>query len=188
MDVFMKNRFVRWTIIILVLLNLSTLAMLWFVSTRRPAGPPDHPRQRDEAAARFLQEELQLSDAQFQEYQRLRDDHRKRAENINREMMDLKQEMLGELFNTHPDTARALALTRFIGAIQAELERITFNHFLELRDLCGIEQRDKLERLLRDFFRQSHVGNPPGREGQPPPQPGPGGRDRLPPPPRGERR
>ena len=170
MDVFMKNRFVRWTIIVLVLLNVSTLAMLWFVSTRRPTGPPEHPRQRDEEAARFLQEELQLDDDQFQEYLRLRDAHRNRADRINRTLMELKREMLGELFHEHPDTVRAFAIARRTGSLQVELERITLMHFMELKDLCGIEQKDKLESLLQQFFHQHRPGRPPGPEGQPPPR------------------
>jgi hypothetical protein len=64
---------------------------------------------------------------------------------------------------------------------------------MELKDLCGIEQKDKLESILQEFFHRHQPHRPPGPEGRPPPRnghrpPRPGDRDRSAPPPREGRR
>ncbi len=46
---------------------------------------------------------------------------------------------------------------------QAEIERLTFRHFIEFKQLCRPEQRDKLKILMHEMFR-GRVGHPPPRD------------------------
>ena len=74
--------------------------------------------------------------------------------------------MMDEIFNDEPDTIKAMQIADLIGKKQTELERITFKHFSDLKELCGKEQLDKLRGLMDEFYRR----NPPERhETQPPP-------------------
>jgi hypothetical protein len=64
-----------------------------------------------------------------------------------------------ELFKEIPDTSLTCKLAQQIGELQTEIEVITFNHFMDLKQLCGKDQQDKLHTLLDEFYRRNR---PPG--------------------------
>jgi Spy/CpxP family protein refolding chaperone len=166
MDIFTKNRFTFWTIVILVILNISTISMLWFNQNRRIGASPQirEPRQ-DQRTLQFLQKELNLTDEQIQQYDQLRQTHAEQTRLLVNDVRDSKREMMNEIFNDEPDIARAMQIADLIGKKQTELERITFKHFSDLKELCGKEQLDKLHELMDEFFRR----NPPEGHQEPPP-------------------
>jgi len=167
MDIFTKNRFTFWTIVILVILNISTISMLWFNQNKRIGVSPQirEPRQ-DQRTLQFLQKELNLTDAQIKQYDQLRQAHGERTRPLVNDIRQLKKEMMDEIFNDEPDTIKAMQIADLIGKKQTELERITFKHLLDLKELCGKEQLGKLQGLMDEFFRR----NPPQGQGAPPPR------------------
>ena len=133
-----------------------------------------------EEALRFLKEELGLTDAQFDEYKQLRQEHRRQSESLHWEQRELRRIMMGELFEADTDTLRAFRLAQRIGDVQEELERLTLMHFMDLRELIGSKQQEKLRALIDEFFRQNQPSPPPGYppDGDRPPP----GRGHRPPP------
>ncbi|MBA4313519.1 MAG: hypothetical protein C0417_12920 [Chlorobiaceae bacterium] len=181
MDIFTKNRFTFWTIVILVILNISTISMLWFNQNSRIGDSPQlrEPKQ-DQRTLQFLQKELNLTDEQIHQYDQLRQAHGERTRPLVNDIRYSKKEMMDEIFNDEPDTIKAMQISDLIGKKQTELERITFKHFLDLKELCGKEQLGKLQGLMDEFFRR----NPQQRqEGQPTPHERP-----MKPPPRENRK
>ncbi len=168
MDILAKNKVMAWSIGILILLNLSCLSMLWFRDIHRPVHMPHAPVDQ-EKAARFLKNQLDLSDSQFNEYLRLRDDHFSQTQSIEQKMKTLRQDLISELFKDPPDQEVASEIINSIGATQASLERLTFNHFLELKKLCGPEQADSLDKMVNNLFRRSANPPPQSQPGSPPP-------------------
>lgn len=165
MDIFTKKRFTFWTIVLLVILNISTISMLWLNQNRRIGASSQirEPRQ-DQRTLQFLQKELNLTDAQIRHYDQLSLAHAQRARGITDDIRRLKQEMMNEIFNNEPDTIKALEIADLIGKKQTELEQITLKHFLDLKELCGTEQIGKLQGLVDEFFRRNP---PPGLEAPP---------------------
>src|SRR4030042_5306287 len=111
MDIFTKNRFTFWTIVILVILNISTISMLWFNQNRRIGASPQirEPKQ-DQRTLQFLQKELDLTDAQIRQYDQLRLAHEQQTRGLINDLRRLKQEMMTEIFNTEPDTIKAMEI------------------------------------------------------------------------------
>lgn len=162
MDIFAKKRFTLWTIILLVVLNISTISMLWLNQKNRPGVPPPlRALRQDQRTLQFLQKELNLTDAQIQQYDQLRQAHAHQTRGLINDIRGLKQKMMDEIFNDEPDSTKAMEIAGLIGEKQTEVERMTFNHFLDLKELCGKDQIGKLKGLIDEFFRSNP---PPGQQ------------------------
>lgn len=164
MDIFTKNKFSSWLIVLLILLNISTLYLLWSKEIVKPEDSAPPPRERHENFIRFLREELQFSENKIQDYEQYRDKHANQNRELINQIQDLKRELHNEIFKEHPDTVRADLLAEQIGKKQIQIEKITFAHFLDLKKLCGKEQQEKLHTLLDEFHRKNRL-----QQEQPPP-------------------
>ena len=176
MDIFTKNRATVTTIILLIVINVFTLLIIWF-DGRGIFGPPrmEPPRENDDRMAFFLKNELGLNEAQVQQYHQLRQKHLEQTREINENIHHLKKELLDQLFSDRVDSQKVNKLIQSIGEKQKIAERITFNHFLEMKNLCGEGQQEKLHRLLDEFFRPPRPQGPPDMEDPRPKPPPPQG-------------
>ncbi|MFQ5630719.1 MAG: periplasmic heavy metal sensor [bacterium] len=178
MDYFTKKRLAIWGIVLLVVMNISALATVWYQQHRRPT-PPLPGIVHPEAAHRFLHRELHLSDAQTEQLSVLLRKHFERARAIQGEIRDLKFDIINELAATPPDTIHLNRLAAEIGDKQAKLEKETYFHFLELKALCSREQQEKLHDIFGKMqnrmapqhrVRRRRVGPPPGGNRHRPPR------------------
>jgi len=167
MDIFTKKRAAFWIIFLLVVLNISTISMLWLNQNRGPGVPPPRDQARqDQGTLEFLQRELDLTDEQILQYDQLRQTHAEQTRVLINDIQRLKKEMIDGIFYDEPDTMKAMEIADLIGDKETEVEQITFNHFLDLKQLCGTEQVDKLRGLVDEFFRRNQQ---PGQQEPPPP-------------------
>lgn len=177
MNYFSTQRITTWTIVILIILNLSTLAMLWFSRFIRPATPL--PGEGSGNVAHFLYQELDLTDDQARQFDELRRQHFQESKVLVEASQQLKRELFEEVFASSPDTEKLQGIAEEIGAKQAELETLRFTHFLELKSLCQPEQSEKFQALFREIYPPQNPPDPgrspqpaePPRSGSPPPQP-----------------
>lgn len=172
MDYFTKKRWAFWGVVLLGLMSISALTTVWLQQHRPLAFASRAEGERleppHERVMKFLKEELQLTEtqaAQFAEYQTR---HFTLAREHRDAIRDLKQELFQELSAPAPDTVKAERLAAAIGARQAELEKITFYHFLELKRLCSPAQQTKLDALFDELLRMLDPRpKPPPGEGLP---------------------
>ena len=174
MNIFDKQRMTILVIVLLIILNVFTLYIIFDMQKNRQADlPMGPPAQR---TAQFVQEELGLTDQQMQIYQQIRQKHVQKSRALLTEMQSMKRELMDMVFEDKVDTTKVDDLIARIGDKQSQLERLTFDHFLELKAFCEDNQVDKLKQIIGDFFRQNQppgLGNrplPPG-EGRRPPRP-----------------
>ncbi|OGL48647.1 MAG: hypothetical protein A2161_04435 [Candidatus Schekmanbacteria bacterium RBG_13_48_7] len=164
MDFFTRQKFFIWIIIVLVILNLLSIASIWFKHFMRPSLPP--PPRADGAGnvQLFLEKELNLSKEQAQKLKELREQHRNQIKYNLDLIHELKEQATRELFLSSPDKEKMGSLVKEIGSRQTELERLHFNYFMELSSICNPEQRVKLQSLFHEILQMS---KPPVE--QPPP-------------------
>jgi len=187
MDIFKQRRYLLFLVVLLVVLNLGTITLLWI---GRPPAPDSRerqvlPHQQDARLKDLLKRELKFNDEQIARYFQLRENHRQQFEKLNEEIRQLKQQMFDAVFSREPQPEISDSLLQLSLQKQAQLDRLTYQHFLDLKKLCNPDQQDQLKMLIGEFFRQQgapqgkgQVPPPPGRsEGTPPP---PGGK--MPPP------
>jgi Spy/CpxP family protein refolding chaperone len=167
MDFLTKRRLTNLAMIVLVILNLFTLTMLWFHQLRERLFPPPPPPDTEGPGRveHFLERELDLTKEQVERFDELRKQHFLRSEAIMEEIHQLKREITEQLFLSSPDTGKVGRLTEEIGSRQAQLERLLFKHFTDLKSACQPEQKRKFETLIHDLMEviePRHAPCPPG--------------------------
>ena len=162
-----NTMFLKAVIIVLILLNIGTLAFMWI----------NHPfsRLQDQPplAAGFLVKELKLSGSQQNEYLRLRGNHRKMLNQLQERDKALHTRFFDQLFSEVPDLKRVSDLADSIAENRRKMEVLTYDHFMQVRQMLTPEQRKKFEKIFDEVIRMV----------LPPPLPPPSGIAPPPPPP-----
>jgi len=150
-------------------------------------GKPKHNKNIDKVPgnekvriSEMLKEELDFNENQISKFFELRENHHANIEKINKELMLTKKQMFDKAINSDSEVISDSLLNISLKK-QAELEKVTFQHFLKLKKICTPEQRDKLFKIMKRLFG-------PLPQGPPAPSGARGGiRDDIPPPPHGDR-
>ena len=174
MDIFKQKRYMLLLIILLVIFNVSMLAILWIGRPPRRAESQRPPRTGKEQAQvqRLLKDELGFDKAQIEQFIHIRGKLNEQADQLDEEVRHLKKQMFDEVLQDNPrpmlsDSLLSLALEK-----QARIEKLTFQYFLDLKKICTPEQQEKLQILIHELFRAQHMetkgGPPPPPDGGPP--------------------
>jgi len=173
-------RLLKGIILILVLLNLGTLSFVW-VNRHRSA---EEPLRGD--AARFLVHALDLTPEQQAQFGRMRAIHHQRLIHLQQLDRRLHDQFFGLLFNPVADSLTSLACADSISILRKQMELVTFEHFMKLRQILSEEQKVKFHKVFRQAL--DHVmstarppapgmaDTPPGPPHGPPQDPPPADR------------
>ncbi|PKL89389.1 MAG: hypothetical protein CVV23_05520 [Ignavibacteriae bacterium HGW-Ignavibacteriae-2] len=166
MDIFKQKRYMVLIIIVLIIFNLSTLTMLWVGRPPQSIGDqvPINPRKKQAQLEKLLKTELMFNDSQIAGFLDLRDKHNRQINKLSMDIRELKREMFDKVLLAEPQPMISDSLLKLTMDKQAELERITFEHFLNIKNLCSSEQQKKLRILMHEV-----LGPPPGENMTGPP-------------------
>ena len=158
MDYFSKKRALFWTIIGLLMVNIISLGSIWYFNMCK-----DHPFDRRKMGFHppfQMERVLGLSDEQKQQFRESREKHRGLSKPIHTKVMGLKKELMLEIFKDEPDAEREDLLTKEILIQKGQFEKLTHEHFKELKTFCTEEQTVKLKKTLLRLvdFMGSHKG------------------------------
>ena len=142
-----NNKYTKWIIGALVLLNLILLSVLFFLR-------PQHERGERMNRNDFLKKELNLSDDQVVKFKELRKAHFQKSREEWKAIRILKNEMLDAVSAESPDTLKANLIANQIGIKEANKEKLLVQHYLKLQAECTPEQRQKLERVFKRGMSQ----------------------------------
>jgi len=170
-----------WSVVILVVLNITALSALWY--SRYSGHHPPRPLRTATPLEDLIVREVGLNQEQESVFRGLHARHRQVKDSLEAESYRLKEQIQNELFAASPDTIKMLVLADRVGNLQAEFEKQVFRHFKELKALCRPDQETKLKTVLSEMLAASQYPPPPlpGEQGKPPRRPD---EDRRPPPPR----
>lgn len=158
--------------------------MLALLLVGRPEGKKPHTKPKDPIEEKnriqqLLKDELGFDEMQVEQYLRLREEHRKQVSLLQNEIRQVKKQMYDEVLQDKPQLKLSDSLLTIVQEKQVQIEQITFQHFLDLKELCNQGQQDKLRLLIDEFFRQKppqrmsndHPPPPKDDNNRPPPQP-----------------
>ncbi|KAA3615807.1 MAG: periplasmic heavy metal sensor [Calditrichaeota bacterium] len=175
MDIFKQNRYLWITVIVLLIMNFAALTLLW---VGRPEGPrpnrgPYNRLDKQNRTKELLEKELGFDEKQTKQYLKLRQQHQDQMRLLEREIRQIKKQMFDEVLHDNHQNELSDSLLALAQEKQAQIEQITFQHFLDLKRLCKPDQQDKLKLLMRQVFRQGPAQRRPDAErpGPPPPRP-----------------
>jgi len=162
MDWLTKQKTQAWAIVVLVIINITTLVTLWM---GRPALPPMFINGRPDNN-NFLKNELGLNNDQENKFNLLRKSLFDSMDVINKQIWIKKSEIQNEAFKENPDTQKVNNLLQEIAGFQVLNEKLMFNHFTELYKVLSADQIVKFHKLLSMTGRNNHKNVPP--PGMPP--------------------
>lgn len=159
------KKFTTALIIGLLLLNVGLVTTIWLGDCNGPKGPHGNPPH----GGLLFEKELGWDATQVAQFEALRAEHHKNMQGFHKELNVLKTQML-DLVTQESDDGLEEVLTK-IGAKHADLDRITYEHFTAIRNICGPDKRGKFDELWQDIKGKlmPGPGGPEGRHGPPPP-------------------
>jgi len=143
----------KWTVAILVLLNLGLLATMWL----KPAAQhgQEGPRMGGgERPNEMIQDKLHFTDAQTKEFDALRERHHDSIMTLQRQGQELRKQYFDML--KHPeasDSSRIDSIGNAIGNNQKQIEFVTYRHFRQVRALCDDKQKAGFDEIIDDVLR-----------------------------------
>lgn len=180
-----NTRFLKITIIVLLLVNIGTLVFMW-ANRQQQEQPPMPPRGGGGPGGAFayLTNELKLDDQQKEKLEVLRTSHRQEADRIDRISGPMHHRFFNMLGKADPAAVDKMADS--LAWCQKQRELITYKHFADIRALCTPEQQKRFDVVVNDALRMmARQPKGPGRPGGPPrDQQGPPQEQDGPPPPR----
>jgi hypothetical protein len=166
MDWLAKQKTYAVLIFILILLNISILAILWIGRPKAERQMPQKPPDTD----MFLKKELGLNENQEELFKRSRKKLFESTRNLDEAIWIKKRELQTEAFKEKPDTLKVNAIIGEIASMQSQIEKYMFKHFSDMKESLNKEQLDKFRKLFDESRKQKR--EPGYRDGQgPPPQP-----------------
>jgi hypothetical protein len=133
----MRNNGLKYLVAFALLINAATLIFFWYNH------PPEEGKRGGGAkAGRLLIEELKMDEKQQTMFQPMRQQHHQAHDSLLKLMAAQRQALYSE------KQAANDTIVHKIGLLQEEIERITFDHFKEVRKICTPEQQGQLDILL----------------------------------------
>jgi len=142
------SRFYKLIIVVLILVNLTTLFFLWKGPRR-----PKHPDRNE------LVEMLDLSGNAKTKILEHQDDHFRKKDALIKRSRNLHESLFKSFNDPSKDSAEIKLLIDKIVENQRETEQMTFDYFKVVNSMCTPDQQKKLQELIHNVLRQA--GGPP---------------------------
>jgi len=148
MSYFKNHRKYKIIIIFLVLLNVTMLSFLW---VRFAFPPPLHP-----PIDHFVVRELGFDTQQRKVFHRLKQDFFPKTQKEHAQIRKLKHQLLALSIEEWSDELeqKSIKIAKNIASHQEKLEKMTFQHFREIRDICNPVQRQKFDQVLKEVLKR----------------------------------
>jgi Spy/CpxP family protein refolding chaperone len=149
MNFFLKNRYVFWVLIILIVINISALVS-FFLFTQNT--PPASCCPADGKQGHSFSNDLGLSTAQTEQVSAINQNYKRHAEPIATSIKDTRGLILNELEKDMPDSSLLNKLTAQLCVLQNTIQRENIKQYLELKKVCTPAQAQRLSALYRDLY------------------------------------
>ena len=150
-----KDTLMVWAIVILAIMNISTVATIMYhkyksgkVETIAVSDQKQLEANSEKFSGRYFRDQLNLNGEQMDKFKEINPVFRPKARSITIELAQKRKQMLIEMAAAKSDTLRLNALSDSIGQLHSNLKKITFQYYLEIKNICDPEQQQKLEQLF----------------------------------------
>lgn len=153
-----SKSFLIWIIVILALTNISIVGTIvnrvYFQDNRvqnNKLDPIDIPESH---LGRFFRDALDLTYDQHQEFRNFRQNFHEQANVITLKMQVKRNQIINELGKENSDKIYLDSLAHEIGYLHTELKHLTFEYYLEMKNVCTPEQTEKLFHIFKAMINQ----------------------------------
>lgn len=176
MKVESKNSWMVWAIVVLAIMNISTLLTILYLRNQSQKTEfviaPDVVQSENSSikySGRYFRDQLNLSGDQMDRFVEFNPEFRQKARSININLERVRHLMLTEMAANKSDNNKLDMLSDSIGFLHANLKKLTYGYYLNIKSICDQQQQKKLEQLFGEIFAsdmhmgQNGNGNPNGR-------------------------
>lgn len=135
----MRSNILKYLVVAALLINAATLIFFWL---KRPAHKPQR------RIARIIVDELKMDSKQQAIYTTQHKAHHRTHDSLLQRIAAQRRILYAQSQATN-DT-----ILQKIGALQQEIELVTHQHFIDVRNICTPEQQIILDNLLEKTFQQ----------------------------------
>ncbi len=157
-----RDKFFILIIIFLFLLNLLTIGYLLIARRSSPEinnneymikhdGDPEFRDKRIPGKPDKIIEMLKFNEDQQKQFEELKKQNRMQVENLQDSSRILHDEYFGLLKPENYSRQKADSLLEQISANQKALDRVTFEHFEKIKNLCNPEQKKQFILLINEI-------------------------------------
>ncbi|MEA3318042.1 MAG: hypothetical protein U9R54_08800, partial [Bacteroidota bacterium] len=153
----------------IVVINLSAIATMFY----RNRAPETFPRFRNRnmrenrsmqinrnsfnnnrrrGAHDFFVNELDFSEKQLAIFREISQNKYTKIRILINKLNDKRDEMIFELDKENPNMKKLDTIAYEVGNLHVELKKITINHYLEIKDICNIQQKEKLHLMYKHML------------------------------------
>lgn len=140
-----KEKILITVILVLVLLNTTTLVLMWVnrppVPLHRQNGTPD----------KMIFEQLSFDKKQQDQFIIIRDEHRSHFKRLNEEMEKIQKEYFQLLTKENFNDSLVMQYESKLAEIYKEKMEVTFDHFNKLKRICRKDQLEKYNQFITEL-------------------------------------
>lgn len=170
----MNKKIFIWTIVLLVILNLSVLFTVIYKKNnakQEEVGIVLSENVQNPLNGRFFRQSLNFNDEQMKAFREANHEFQPKAKQLIYEMDTLKARLFDELNKPQIDSALTIQITEHIGMHHTELKQITNTFYLKLKAICTPEQAEKLQNTFKVLYSDqaldcNNYNNYRGNEGR----------------------
>ena len=153
-----KYKVLKWLVVILFAINISTVLSL-YIHTRQSnraqsATTPQHIDEQADKGARQFREKLGLDENQVVKFREINREYNRAANIIARDLEFLRIQMVDELGLPVTDSVKIREVNRKFGLLHENLKNLTADYYLEMKDICNEEQKQKLYLMFSNMVQQ----------------------------------
>lgn len=171
-----KNRWMVWAIVVLAIMNITTLlTILYHKNQSVEAEFVTAPKQvQSESSSiqysgRYFRDKLNLNREQMNRFVEINPEFRQQARSININLNRIRHQMLTEMAAKNSDNNKLNMLSDSMGYLHSDLKKLTYRYYLDIKNICNQEQQKTLEQMFGEMFTgdmhmgQNGKGGPNGR-------------------------
>ena len=148
-----------WAIIVLAVMNISTIATIMYrkyqlekTGTVMICYQKQLESDSEKFSGRYFCDKLNLNGEQMEKFRNMCHVFRPKARDITIELTQKRKQMLIEMSASESDTLRLNALSDSIGRLHADLKKVTYRYYMEIKTICDTMQQRKLKALFDEMF------------------------------------
>ncbi len=157
MDVFSKNKLLVRLVIVLIVLNVVSIAMMWYAKHDRNAPPPPPVNEHNkDNLLQTLGDELSLNEEQKSKLKQIREEFYSYEKPLSQLIRSQRDSMNLILFSSTTDSILVNNLARRVADNEYKMEKYRIHQAKQLQSICTADQLNKLNNLvieIRDYFQ-----------------------------------
>mgnify|MGYP000853076213 FL=1 len=148
------NKILVWVIILLALLNITTIGTILYHNQRdkKVAESIVFDQGRNPLNGRFFRQKLGFDDQQMEAFRTANREFQPKAKEVIYVLDSLKKQIFFEINKEKVDTLKLRQLTESIGSSHAELKKITNDFYLQVKDICDEGQCEQLKDAFEPLY------------------------------------